>query len=78
MIIVSKQSFECVNPNSGEKFSCRNMDIVTPPEWVASNPYFRMLCDAGLVTCHISSASVDAKLAEESEQVATKKEKKSK
>lgn len=77
MIIVSKQSFECVNPSTGEKFVCRSKDIVTPPDWVANDRYFRALCDDDLITCHMDSKSVDTHLAAE-EATTNKKDKKSK
>lgn len=58
MIIHVKQSCEFCNKD-GEKFSVRNGDIVVPPEWIASDPYFQLLTSAGLITAHIDNKSVD-------------------
>ena len=67
MLIVAKQAFECINPSTGDKFVCRNHDIVTPPDWVAADAYFKALCDDGLVTCHIDSKAVEASVKAESD-----------
>lgn len=61
MIIHVKQSCEFRNKD-GEKFSARNGDIVVPPEWIASDPYFQLLCSSGLITAHIDNKSVDAEI----------------
>ena len=73
MIIHVKQACEFVD-KSGAKFNCPNGFIGCPPEWVAQNEYFQLLCRAGLITSHIDSKSVDAQLAKE-EQAEKKKKK---
>ena len=62
MIIHVKQACEFVNKD-GEKYQCPNGFIGVPPEWVAHNEYFCMMCDSGLITAHIDSKSVDAEAA---------------
>lgn len=62
MLIIVNQSFECVSP-SGDRFIGRNKDIVTPPDWVLENSYFKALCDEGKITCHYSTRSVDEQMA---------------
>lgn len=64
MICHVKQSFEVKNA-LGERFSARNGDIVVPPDWVAHNDYFKLLCDAGKVTVHIDSKSLELAQAKE-------------
>lgn len=67
MIIHVKQSCEFCNKD-GEKFSARNGDIVVPPEWIASDPYFQLLTNAGLITAHIDNKSVDSQLVKEEKE----------
>lgn len=67
MIIHVKQSCEFSN-KYGERFSVRNGDIVVPPEWVASDPYFQLLTNAGLITAHIDNKSVDNQLVKEEKE----------
>lgn len=67
MIIHVKQSCEFSNKD-GEKFSARNGDIVVPPEWIVSDPYFQLLTNAGLITAHIDNKSVDNQLAKEEKE----------
>ena len=67
MIIHVKQSCEFCNKD-GEKFSVRNGDIVVPPEWIASDPYFQLLTNSGLITAHIDNRSVDNQLAKEEKE----------
>lgn len=76
MLIVSKQSFECTNPSTGEKFFCRNMDIVTPPDWVAEDPYFKALCADKKITCHIGNNSAEKEIIVVEEEKASKRSKK--
>jgi hypothetical protein len=64
MIIHVKQSFEVVSPD-GEKFHARNGDVLIPPDWVAHNTFFKMLCDSGKITAHIDTKSVDLEQAKE-------------
>lgn len=73
MLIHVKQSFEVKN-ESGAKYSARNGDIVTPPEWVVHNKFFQMLCDSGKITVHLDSKSVEVEQAKE-EQRSDKKKK---
>lgn len=73
MLIHVKQSFEVKN-SSGEKFFARNNDIVVPPEWVIHNDFFKRLCDAGKVTVHMDSKSVEVEQAKE--EIAKKENKK--
>lgn len=67
MLIHVKQSFEVKNEH-GEKFNARNNDIIVPPEWVIHNDFFKRLCDAGKVTVHMDSKSVELEQAKESEK----------
>lgn len=67
MLIHVKQSFEVRNSN-GERWFARNNDIVVPPEWVVHNDYFKKLCDAGKITVHMDSKSVELEQAKESTQ----------
>ena len=64
MLIHVKQSFEVKN-SDGTKYSARNGDIVTPPEWVIHNRFFQMLCDSGKITVHLDSKSVEVEQAKE-------------
>lgn len=64
MLIHVKQSFEVKN-SDGEKYSARNGDIATPPEWVVHNSYFKALCDSGKITVHIDSKALDEVAKEE-------------
>lgn len=67
MIIHVKQSCEFFNKD-GERFSVKNGDIVVPPEWIASDHYFQLLTNAGLITAHIDNKSVDNQLAKEEKE----------
>lgn len=58
MIIHVKQACEFINED-GEKFHCANGFIGCPPEWVANDEYFKLLCNAGKITAHIDSKDVD-------------------
>lgn len=73
MLIIANQAFECVNRSTGEKFTCRNKDIVTIPEWVEHDRYFNLLCADGKITCHVTNNSVDVQLAKD--EAAPKKKK---
>ena len=73
MIIHVKQACEFVNKD-GEKFQCPNGFIGVPPEWVAHNDYFKLMCDSGLITAHVDTKSVDAE-AEKSEKSDNRKKK---
>lgn len=64
MIIHCKQACEFQNKD-GELYHCSNGFIGTPPEWVANDEYFKILCASGLITAHIDSKSVDAAAAKE-------------
>lgn len=77
MIIHVKQACEFINKD-GDKYQCANGFIGCPPEWVASDPYFKLLCDAGKITAHIDAKAVDeaAKKEEEQPKEAPKKGKK--
>lgn len=74
MIIHVKQSCEFRNKD-GERFNAHNGDIVVPPEWVAHDPYFQLLCSSGLITAHIDNKSVDAEIKKEEDEGADKKKK---
>jgi hypothetical protein len=75
MLIHVKQSFEVKNKD-GQKYSARNNDLVTPPEWVVHNDFFKALCDDGKITVHLDSKSVELEQAkEEAEKQDTKKRK---
>ena len=65
MIIHVKQSFELKNEKDGTRWRARNGDIVVPPEWVPSNEYFKALCDAGKITVHIDSKTIEIEQARE-------------
>lgn len=75
MIIHVKQSFLVKSP-SGEVFKARNNDIVVPPDWVAQNEYFRLLCDSGKVSIHVDSKALDAEVAKEATSAPVTKSKK--
>lgn len=75
MIIHVKQSFLVKSP-SGEVFKARNNDIVVPPDWVAQNEYFRLLCDSGKVSIHVDSKTLDAEVAKEAAAAPATKSKK--
>lgn len=64
MIIHVKQSFE-VKAKDGTKWSARNNDIVVPPDWVVSHPFFKSLCDDGKITVHMDSKSIELEQAKE-------------
>ena len=72
MLIHVKQSFEIKNKD-GEKYSSRNGDIVTPPEWVVHNAYFKALCDSGKITVHVDSRTIEEASKEESKGDKNKK-----
>ena len=74
MICHVKQSFEAKN-KFGERFKARCGDIVTPPDWVLHDPYFKALCDDGKITVHVDSKAVDAQIAQEAEKQPDKKKK---
>lgn len=65
MIIHVKQSFELKNEKDGTKWAARNGDIVVPPEWVVGNAFFKRLCDAGKITVHIDSKTIELEQARE-------------
>lgn len=64
MIIHVKQACEFHNKD-GEVYHASNGFIGTPPEWVADDAYFKLLCDCGKITAHIDSKSVDSAVAKE-------------
>jgi hypothetical protein len=72
MLIHVKQSFEVKN-SDGAKYSARNGDIVTPPEWVVHNRFFQMLCDSGKITVHLDSKSVEIEQTKEEQRTDKKK-----
>ena len=72
MLIHVKQSFEVKN-SDGTKYSARNGDIVTPPEWVIHNRFFQMLCDSGKITVHLDSKSVEIEQTKEEQRTDKKK-----
>lgn len=67
MLIHVKQSFEVVNKD-GERWSARNNDIVTPPDWVIHHSFFKALCDDNKITVHVDSKSVELEQAKEEAQ----------
>ena len=66
MLIHVKQSFEVRN-DSGDKFSARNGDLVSPPEWVIHNDYFKILCDAGKINIHLDARAAEVAIVKEAE-----------
>jgi hypothetical protein len=74
MIIHVKQACEFINKD-GDKYNCPNGYIGVPPEWVARDPYFQLLTNAGLITAHIDNKSVDAEIKKEEDEGAAKKKK---
>lgn len=77
MIIHVKQAFEIRN-QFGDTYRARNNDIATPPDWVASHPFFKALCDSGKITVHIDSRALEQQQIKEEIVVKEEKEKKSK
>lgn len=74
MIIHVKQACEFMNKD-GEKYSCQNGFIGCPPEWVARDEYFKLMCDAGLITAHVDTKSVDVEAAKDEAEKSSKKKK---
>ena len=72
MLIHVKQTFEVRN-DSGEKYSARNGDLVSPPEWVIHNAFFKALCDSGKINIHLDARSAEVELAKEASQKEDKK-----
>lgn len=64
MIIHVKQACE-FHSKDGEVYCASNGFIGTPPEWVANDEYFKLLCNCGKITAHIDGKSVDVAAAKE-------------
>ena len=75
MLIHVKQSFEVKN-SDGEKYSARNGDLVSPPDWVIHNRFFKALCDSGKINIHLDSRSAELELAKEEQKKEEKKKSK--
>lgn len=67
MLIHVKQTFEVRN-DSGDKFSARNGDLVSPPDWVIHNDYFKALCDSGKINIHLDARSAEVAIVKEAEE----------
>lgn len=74
MIIHVKQACEFMNKD-GEKFHCANGFIGCPPEWVANDEYFKLMCDDGLITAHVDTKGVDVEAAKDEAEKSSKKKK---